>query len=168
MTEFPVSLIQYQITTRSAGETRRLAEFLGTLIVAPIVIAMTGDLGSGKTTFVQGLARGLRVAKAYPITSPTFTLVNEYPGRLPLYHVDLYRITNPLDVEELGLYDIMRGEGVVIIEWAAIIADALPLERLDIGLEIVDDDLRKLTFIGYGSDSNNLLSRIEHWNEEQR
>ena len=115
----------------------------------------------------SGVPCGLGVPEAYPITSPTFTLVNEYPGRLALYHVDLYRLDRPLDVDEIGLCDMMHGDGVVVIEWADRILELLPPERLDIDLEIVDDDSRRLSFIGYGSDANNLLSRIENLDEEQ-
>ena len=81
-----------EISTHSADKTRQLGRSIGRLINQPLVIALIGDLGSGKTAFVQGLAAGLDVAGDYYITSPTFTLINEYPGRLPLYHADLYRL----------------------------------------------------------------------------
>ena len=83
---------QINIETKSVADTQRLGQQIGRLINEPTTIALIGDLGSGKTAFVQGLARGLEVPSTYYITSPTFTLVNEYPGRLPLYHIDLYRL----------------------------------------------------------------------------
>ncbi|MFY9944038.1 MAG: tRNA (adenosine(37)-N6)-threonylcarbamoyltransferase complex ATPase subunit type 1 TsaE, partial [Desulfobacterales bacterium] len=93
-----------QITTRSVGETQALARALGARMAAGMVVALTGDLGSGKTAFVQGLAEGLEVPKDYIITSPTFTLVNVYPGRVPLYHADLYRLAEAaVDLTALGL-----------------------------------------------------------------
>ena len=97
----------YNSTTNSAEETKRLGRKIGSLIDDPIVLALSGDLGSGKTVFVQGLARGLDVPPDYYITSPTFTLVNEYPGRLRLFHIDLYRLDHFGDLEDIGLHDIL-------------------------------------------------------------
>ena len=91
------------IIAHSVDETRKLGQKIGTLIKQPLVIALIGDLGSGKTAFVQGLACGLEVPDGYYITSPTFTLINEYPGRHPLAHVDLYRLEDIHDFEDLGL-----------------------------------------------------------------
>ena len=97
----------FETTTHSVEETRAFGERLGRHIIAGTTIALTGDLGSGKTAFVQGIARGLHVPAEYYITSPTFTLINEYPGRLRLHHVDLYRIEDPTEIEEIGLHEIM-------------------------------------------------------------
>ena len=91
-------------TTHSPEETFDLGRKIGSLIDDPIVLALSGDLGSGKTVFVQGLARGLEVQPEYYITSPTFTLVNEYPGRLRLFHIDLYRLDHFGDLEDIGLH----------------------------------------------------------------
>ena len=97
-----------RITTRSAAQTRKLGHCLGRAIHQATVIALTGDLGSGKTAFVQGLAKGLNVSEKYYITSPTFTIINEYPGRLCLFHVDLYRIAHLAELEEIGLEEILK------------------------------------------------------------
>ncbi len=122
-----------RVETHSEAETKELAQKLAQNLSGGEVICLMGELGSGKTTFVQGLAKGLGV-KA-PIISPTFTLVREYSGRLPLFHVDAYRL-NGLTVDEVqrqvGLWDYMERGGVVAIEWADLIADTLPPERLDI------------------------------------
>lgn len=123
----------WQIETRSEIETKELARKLAQKLTGGEVICLMGELGSGKTTFAQGLAEGLGV-KA-PIISPTFTLVREYFGRLPLFHIDAYRL-NGLNVDEIqsqvGLWDYMERGGVVTIEWADLISDALPADRLDI------------------------------------
>jgi tRNA threonylcarbamoyladenosine biosynthesis protein TsaE len=166
MTEFQVSIFQFRITTRSAAETQRLAAYLGMRLESPLVIAMTGDLGSGKTTFVQGLARGLDIPESCYITSPTFTLVNEYPGRLKLFHVDLYRIDDPLDTEDFGLFEILRSEAVVAIEWAERLGEELPTERLDVGLETVGAESRTVSFRGYGSSASDLLHKMKNRFEE--
>ncbi|MBI9086666.1 MAG: tRNA (adenosine(37)-N6)-threonylcarbamoyltransferase complex ATPase subunit type 1 TsaE [Desulfobacterales bacterium] len=118
----------------SPEKTRALGAALGRKLDHGAVIALSGELGAGKTAFVQGLARGLGVPQDYYITSPSYTLVNEYPGRMPLLHVDLYRLFYPVDPEALGLDAMDNGQGVVAIEW---------VERMD------PDDLGahlKLTF----------------------
>ncbi|QJA06462.1 tRNA (adenosine(37)-N6)-threonylcarbamoyltransferase complex ATPase subunit type 1 TsaE [Thermosulfurimonas marina] len=109
--------------SRSPEETRALAEALAQRLSAGDLVALIGDLGSGKTTFVQGLARGLGVPPEIYVTSPSFTLVNEYPGRVPLFHVDLYRIS-PEEVEDLGLSE-MLSQGVVVVEWAERLPEGL-------------------------------------------
>ena len=110
--------MELPLTTNSASETFDLGEILGRGISAPLVICLTGDLGSGKTVLVQGLARGLEVPEAYSVTSPSYTLINEYPGRLTLYHADLYRLAGGVDLEDLELLDLVNEKGVVAIEWA--------------------------------------------------
>jgi len=102
--------------TRSPEETRALGEALARRLSPGDLVALLGDLGAGKTTFVQGLARGLGVPPEVYVTSPSFTLVNEYPGRVPLFHVDLYRLS-PEETEELGLAE-MLSRGVMVVEWA--------------------------------------------------
>ena len=96
-----------ELTTHSLDETLSLGKNIGKMLKAGVIIALTGDLGSGKTSFVQGLAKGLDVSEKYYITSPTFTLINEYPGRFRLSHIDLYRIEDPLELDELGFYEII-------------------------------------------------------------
>jgi len=105
-----------EIKTKSPEETRKLACQLAQRLSPGTVILLFGDLGAGKTTFVQGLAKGLGVPEDYYVSSPTFALINEYPGRLPLYHVDLYRL-EPEDVEELGLPELAE-RGIMVVEWA--------------------------------------------------
>ncbi len=94
------------------------------------VICMYGDLGAGKTAFVQGLAKGLGIQE--PITSPTFTIVNEYSGRLMLYHFDVYRIADSDEMFEIGYDEYIDGDGVCVIEWPQLISDILPKQRYEI------------------------------------
>ena len=147
--------------THSVDETRKLGQTIGTLIKQPLVIALTGDLGSGKTAFVQGLARGLEVPAEYYITSPTFTLINEYPGRYPLVHVDLYRLEDIHDFEDIGLDDLMYDQAVIVIEWADKLSDGLPAEHLAINMEIIDADCRKLSLVASGHNEVNLIIALE-------
>ena len=121
--------------THSADQTRSLAAALGARLQAGDVICLIGDLGAGKTTWTQGLALGLGLPESEPVNSPTFTLLAEHPGgRAPLYHFDVYRLPDSSGLYDLAFDEYLSGDGVVVIEWADRIADALPAERLDITL----------------------------------
>ena len=151
---------QFQITTLTPDETQKLGKTIGKWIEHPLVIGLTGDLGSGKTAFVQGLAEGLEVPGDYYITSPTFTLINEYPGRLPLFHIDLYRLDGISDLEDIGLDELLYGQAVIAIEWAEKISDGLPAEHLTMTFEITDDDYRRISLIAYGHNLVNLIKTL--------
>ncbi len=153
--------IELQWTSNAAAETRRLAEQIGRLAVGGMVVALVGDMGSGKTTFVQGLARGLQVPDSYRVTSPSFTIINEYPGRCRLIHVDLYRIESGADLQDLGLTDLLYGDAVVAIEWAERMQPDLPDEHLLIRLKILDDETRRILIRASGPKSKFLLQKIE-------
>ena len=141
-------------------ETQKLGEIIGTAVTGGTVLALTGDLGSGKTAFVQGLARGLEVPDDYYITSPSYTLINEYPGRFPLFHVDLYRITDSVAIEDIGLYEILDDNGVVAIEWADRIEQKILPDSISIHFEITDDDTRKICITAYDFKNSDLLKNI--------
>ena len=126
-----------------------------------MVLGLSGDLGSGKTAFVQGLAVGLEVPDEYYITSPTFTLINEYPGRLPLFHIDLYRLDGICDLEDIGLDELFYDQAVLAIEWAEKMSDDLPAEHLTMIFEIADNDCRKISLIAYGHNAVNLIKTLE-------
>jgi tRNA threonylcarbamoyladenosine biosynthesis protein TsaE len=153
--------VQREWTSNSVAETRRLAETIGLLADSGMVLALVGELGSGKTAFVQGLARGLQVPETYRITSPTFTIINEYPGRCRLIHVDLYRIATRSDLQDLGLEDLLHSDGVAAIEWAERLQQDLPDEHLLIRLKILDDETRSVLVKASGSRSKLLLQKIE-------
>jgi tRNA threonylcarbamoyladenosine biosynthesis protein TsaE len=144
-----------------------LGRALGEIVSNGDVIAMTGVLGSGKTLFVQGMARGLDVPEACYITSPSYTLVNEYPGRYTLCHADLYRLTHPDDIESTGLYDMLHGEGVVVIEWAERMAHEDLADHLAVHFEIKKEFVRAIQLRGYGQRCNNLLRGLESKFKEQ-
>ncbi len=152
---------KFQIVTGSVDETKRLGQKIGSFVNARTIIALTGDLGSGKTSFAQGLARGLSVPDNYYITSPTYTLINEYPGRYELFHVDLYRLGDPIDFVDVGLYDILDTNGVVIIEWADRLPQDLLSEYIDIKFEIDNWESRNIHLAAYGLEGVNLLKRLE-------
>ncbi|MEW6750392.1 MAG: tRNA (adenosine(37)-N6)-threonylcarbamoyltransferase complex ATPase subunit type 1 TsaE [Candidatus Latescibacterota bacterium] len=135
------------VVTRSPEETRALgAELAGTLEPGDVV-ALYGDLGSGKTCLAQGICAGLAVAG--PVTSPTFILINEYRGVLrgatiPVYHLDLYRLRSPEELENLGAEEYLCGQGVSLVEWAERAGDLLPSRRYEASLEYVDVSERRI------------------------
>ncbi len=147
--------------THTPDETQKLGKTIGKWIEHPLVIGLTGDLGSGKTAFVQGLAEGLEVPDEYYITSPTFTLINEYPGRLSLFHIDLYRLDSISDLEDIGLDELLYDQAVIAIEWAEKMSDDLPAEHLTMTFEITDDDYRRVALIAYGQNLVNLIRALK-------
>lgn len=127
------------IETRSAEETYQLGVEIGKKAMAGQVYTLVGDLGVGKTVFTQGFAKGLEIQE--PISSPTFTIVQVYDeGRLPFYHFDVYRIGDISEMDEIGYDDYVYGEGVSLIEWANLIEEILPENRISI---IIEKDLEQ-------------------------
>lgn len=131
--------------SNSYEDTQIIAEDFSKGLKSGDVICMYGDLGAGKTAFVQGLAKGLGIQE--PITSPTFTIVNEYSGRLMLYHFDVYRIADSDEMFEIGYDEYIDGDGVCVIEWPQLISDILPKQRYEITISKdynESDDCRKI------------------------
>ena len=152
---------QIEIETHSAEETRRLGRQIGVLIQQPMSIALMGNLGCGKTVFVQGLAQGLDVPADFYITSPTFTLINEYPGRLPLFHADLYRLDTVGDIEDIGLDELLQDRGVLAIEWADKLEAGLLDHYLSLQFEMVDGNRREINCFAYGQNVIDLIKALE-------
>ena len=148
--------------------TQALGETLGACVSPGTVLTLTGDLGSGKTTFVQGLARGLQVPSAYYVTSPSYTLINEYPGRLRLYHIDLYRLADPVEIEDLGVLEILSGEGVAAIEWAERLPRNWLTSYLHIHFDAISATSRRITLNAYGQGLYILIKQIEKISEERQ
>lgn len=136
------------VVTETAEDTRKVAEALAELLVPGDVVSLTGDLGAGKTTFVQGAARGLGVSDQ--VASPTFVLVREYRGDVPVYHLDVYRLDRMQEVIDLGFEDLLDPAGVVFVEWGDAILPLLPDEHLRVELRSQDGDARRLSFTGRG------------------
>lgn len=149
------------LISKDAEQTRQLGRLIGQLLQKGIVIRLIGDLGAGKTCFVQGLAAGLEIPDTYAVTSPTYTLINEFPGRLPLFHVDLYRIHSGEDAEAIGFYDIIAPNHVVVVEWADRLVDSdYPPEALTLHFQPHADDSRRIALIGSGLTTRNLIIKI--------
>jgi len=135
----------FQLISHSPAETRRLGERLGHLLKGGEVLAVCGDLGAGKTCFIQGLARGLEIRETY-LSSPTFIFIQKYAGRLTFYHVDLYRIDRASDVEGLGLLECFDQKSVVAIEWAEKAFAYLPALRITVEIKNRGRKDRQLLF----------------------
>jgi len=134
----------------TAAEMKRLGEALGRALQAGDVVGLVGPLGAGKTTFVQGVARGLDVPGERHVASPTFALVNEHPGRVPLVHADFYRINEEAELAELGLEDAYD-RAAVLIEWVDRFRAVVPKDRLEIAIAIEPDGSRTLTVTATGA-----------------
>ncbi len=130
------------IHTKKEQDTEALGRELAQALKPGDVLALHGELGAGKTCFVRGLAQGLNVQG--PVSSPTFTLLNEYPGPLPLYHFDLYRLKSAAELEDLGYEEYFGSQGICVLEWAEKAALLLPEERWDIRFGIVSDRVRQV------------------------
>ena len=150
--------LPWTVPTGSPAETQSLAERLSQHLQAGDVLWLSGELGAGKTTFAQGLGRGLGVSA--PVISPTFVLVREYHGRLPLYHIDLYRLDDVRDILNLGLRDYLDGDGVCVIEWAERLDVDGALPGLHIRIEPRGGDSRLFTFAACGARAQGLLQSI--------
>jgi tRNA threonylcarbamoyladenosine biosynthesis protein TsaE len=150
----------WSIVTRSSQQTMNWGKRLAPLLHGGEIVGLVGELGSCKTCFVRGLAQGLKVGKQAWIRSPTFTLINEYHGRLPIYHIDLYRIGEPHELEGLNLREYLYADGVSLIEWF----EHVPANEVDEYLELKiahgGGTKRQLTFVGHGERYEDLIEKL--------
>ncbi|MEN6375999.1 MAG: tRNA (adenosine(37)-N6)-threonylcarbamoyltransferase complex ATPase subunit type 1 TsaE [Smithella sp.] len=150
------------ITTCNAEETFEFARKIGKKLKEGDILALSGELGSGKTCFTGGIARGLGVSENYQITSPTFTLINEYPARLRLFHFDVYRLNGFFELDDLGYDEFISGNGVVVIEWAEKIAEIIPDTAFFINFEYIDENKRKITIKGSQNRIKEIFADLEN------
>lgn len=131
--------------SKSIKDTEHISKVLSKLLNPGDIICLIGELGAGKTCFSKGLINRLGVPNKY-IASPTFTIINEYNGKYPIYHFDLYRLNNETDLEVLGFEEYFYGKGITIIEWADKMKKLLPEDRLDIYLSYMGENTRRIIF----------------------
>lgn len=148
---------RWHVQSGSTEETIALGDALGRLLRAGDVVGLLGDLGAGKTHFVRGVGEGMGVDPRYTISSPTFTLINEHPGPVMLVHVDLYRLEEIDEMVEVGLFDYLGAGGACLVEWFDRLAGEEPRERLELSLEVVDEDRRRLDARAFGARHGDLL-----------
>lgn len=152
--------MEINITTNSPRQTQELGERLGRSLIGGMVVGLIGPLGAGKTMLVKGIAVGNGIVDASIVTSPTFTLVQEYCGWLHLFHLDLYRLHRVAELTSLGFDEMIRPDSVVIVEWADKMPEALPLDVLWIDITPASTESRKFTLRPTGTVSRSLTDRM--------
>ena len=145
-----------EIKIYSSEETINLGEKIARLIKPGMLITLKGDLGAGKTTFTKGIGKGLDIKKA--INSPTFTIMKIYNGRMPLYHIDAYRLEEHF--QDLGFEEYVNGDGLCVVEWSDFIEEILPAERLAISIDYDGEEARKITLNPIGKDYESLVKEL--------
>jgi len=148
------------VVSDGESQTLELGKKLGRLLQQPALVLLQGDLGAGKTVFARGIARGLGVDPEIPITSPTFTLMNHYQARLDLYHFDLYRLSDPGELIELGFDDYAFGSGVALVEWPEKL-DNPETPGLRINLKRIDAEHREIIFFLQGEGNDELIAAVQ-------
>ena len=157
----------WEVITKNPGQTLCLGRVFGGMLPPASMVALIGELGAGKTLLAKGLAKGLGVEDEREVSSPTFVLVNEYQGRIPIHHVDLYRLRDSLEVEDIGWEEFTAGPGVTLVEWAEKVPDLLPEDRFEVYLHWVGSEERKLIFVGKGRTARGLVEHLrKKWLEE--
>lgn len=149
-----------EFQTQNVQETIALGALIGAQLTPNAVIALVGTLGSGKTHLVKGIAQGNNAPNDTTVNSPTFVIVNEYPGDLHLYHIDAYRLSGTDELQALGFEEMCLSGGAVLVEWADKVTDALPEDHLSIAIEITSESSRQFTCLAHGEPASALLDRI--------
>lgn len=156
-----------RIITHDPDETKEIGRKLGELLTAGDIVCLNGDLGAGKTTLTQAITIGLDVDDY--VTSPTFTIINEYDGRYPVYHMDVYRIEDVDEMYDLGYEEYFYANGVTIVEWASIIEDILPDKRINITIKAGKEaNEREISIYGNGGKYNSMVENLKlHFQERK-
>jgi tRNA threonylcarbamoyladenosine biosynthesis protein TsaE len=148
------------VHSRSAAQTEAIGRTLGALLHRGDFLALYGELGGGKTCFARGVVAAVAPDSAHLVASPTYAIMNEYPGPLPVYHFDFYRLGSGDEIAELGFDDYFRDKGVCIAEWSERLGESLPPEHLSIRFEHDGEDCRRIALQAVGEDSGALLARL--------
>jgi tRNA threonylcarbamoyladenosine biosynthesis protein TsaE len=148
------------IHSKSPSETIRIGKHIGRLLLPGDVVALVGELGTGKTQFVKGLAAGVGIGTSADISSPSFTLINEYGGKVPLYHIDLFRLKSEREAGGLGLEEYFRGGGITVVEWADKIPSFLPPEMLWLQIRYTGERARSFEITAKGKRYEEILKKF--------
>lgn len=149
------------IRSHSPEETLSLGQAIGEILVGGLVIGLCGPLGAGKTQLVKGIALGNAIADVRQVTSPTFTLLQEYAGQLTLFHLDAYRLPNPRALSALGFDELIRPDSVVIVEWADKALNVLPSERIMIQISASAENERDFAFSPAGEPGERVVGKLQ-------
>ena len=148
------------LRSKNTSETIQIGKSIGGLLLPGDVVALVGELGAGKTQFIKGLAAGAGIRRPTYVSSPSFTLINEYEGKIPFYHIDLFRLETEKEAEGLGLEEYLQGIGIAAIEWADKIPSLLPREMLFIHIAYTGEHTRSLEIIGKGNRYEALINKL--------
>lgn len=157
-----------QITTGSSFETEQLGVNIGSLLHPGSFLALRGTLGGGKTCLTRGVTASLAPQSAHLVASPTYAIMNCYPGNTPVYHFDFYRLTGDDDVVELGFDEFFYGDGVCVVEWSERLAELLPADVLTLLFEYAGEDQRLITITSSGQKSDNVLDQLAERLQQQK
>ena len=149
-----------QITTSSSHETEQLGVSIGLLLQPGSFLALRGGLGGGKTCLTRGIVASLAPQSADLVASPTYAIMNHYPGNTPVYHFDFYRLTGDDDIAELGFEDFFNADGVCVVEWSERLVDLLPADVLTLLFEYAGEDRRLITITSSGQNSDKVLKQL--------
>lgn len=148
------------LISHAPHETERIGRELGALLSKGAFIALFGDLGGGKTCFTRGLVAGVAPQSVHLVASPTFAIMNEYPGPVPVYHFDFYRLGSSREIVELGFDDFFQGDGICVAEWSERLEEILPPDALRIYFHNGGEELRTITLSAGGERSRNLIGNL--------
>ncbi len=149
-----------ELISRSPEQTEHLGRLMGRQLNPGMFLALRGELGGGKTCFTRGVVAAVAPESACLVASPTFAIMNEYPGTVPVYHFDFYRLGGAGEILELGFDDYFHGTGVCIVEWSERLEEVLPAERLEITFAHAGDDLRTITLEAHGAAPEKVLTSL--------
>ena len=149
----------HTLISKSAEETKEAGKRLAGFLDKGDTVALTGDLGTGKTTFTKGIAKGLGVTRPEYVNSPSYVLIREHDGPIRLYHFDLYRLDNIKEIGYIGIQEYLDSDGVVVIEWAEKLSSLMPPEYIHVGIKTITDKERRLEFKGHGKRYADIISR---------
>ena len=156
------------LTSRSAVRTEEIGRIIGGLLHKGAFLALYGGLGGGKTCFTRGVVAAVAPDSAGLVASPTFAIMNEYPGQVPVYHFDFYRLGGGDEIAELGFDDYFRGDGVCVAEWSERIGDALPPDHISITFEYLEEESRRISIQACGAVSRDVLDKLtQHLSTEE-
>lgn len=156
-----------QITTGSSAETEELGALIGSLLHPGSFLALRGDLGGGKTCLTRGVVASLAPQSAHLVASPTYAIMNCYPGDTPVYHFDFYRLTCADDIVELGFEEFFYGDGVCVVEWSERVVGLLPADVLTLQFAYAGEDQRLITITSSGKRSDNVLEQLAERLQQQ-
>ncbi len=160
--------MNWEVITSSAEETRSLGRLLGSLVTRSAAVFLRGELGAGKTCLTRGIGESLAGDEDVHVSSPSYTLMNLYPGRLTLYHFDLYRLSGMDDLVDIGFEDYLQEEGVIVVEWADRVED-LRVDGLFVNLQYLNESRRKLIFEARGKEHQEFLDQLSRlWPEGRK